>query len=326
MPRLRRAFTLIELLVVIAIIAILIALLLPAVQQAREAARRTQCRNNLKQIGLALHNYHDTYDTLPPGRTRNPNVADAWYTGNLNWHGRILPYIDQAPIYNQIDWSRAGGTTGTDGNTGPQNSVVRTYIIPAFLCPSDPGLGSVSWTDPTGVRVTGRAMTDAYGRTSYFGNAGNATTESANPSGLFGTNSRVKIRDMLDGTSNTLAVSEAIIGFPYIRVNPTGTPAACPTTGTVETANANDQRGHSWFWSYRQISNLFSTYIGPNWKLNYDCGDTSTGVMFAARSYHVGGVHVLMADGAVRFVSENVSLQTWNNLGAKADGNPVGEF
>jgi hypothetical protein len=296
------------------------------VQQAREAARRTQCRNSLKQIGLALHNYHDNYNTFPPGRTRNPSVADSWYTGNLNWHGRILPYMDQAPIYNQIDWSQAGGTTGTDGNTGPSNSVVRTYIIPAFLCPSDPARGSVSWTDPSGTKVTGYNFTDAYGRTCYFGNAGNATTENANPSGMFGTNSRVGIRDITDGTSNMLAVSESIIGFPYLQVDPTGTPLACPTAGPPYTAGQNDQRGHSWFWAYRQVSNLFSTYIGPNWNKNYDCANTSTGVTFAARSYHVGGVHVLLADGAVRFVSENVDLVTWRNLGSKNDGTPIGDF
>ena len=101
----RKGFTLIELLVVIAIIAILIALLLPAVQQAREAARRTQCKNNLKQIGLALHNYHDVYKCFPPGRTRNTysGITSAWYTGNYSWLPRLLPNIDQAPIYNTID-------------------------------------------------------------------------------------------------------------------------------------------------------------------------------------------------------------------------------
>ncbi len=324
----RRGFTLIELLVVIAIIAILIALLLPAVQQAREAARRTQCKNNIKQIGLALHNYHDTYNTFPPGRTRNPNIADSWYTGNLNWHGRILPFIDQAPLFNQIDWTRGGGTNATDGNTGTANTAVRARILPAFLCPSDPANGSVSWTDPSGTRVTSPPLTDAYGRTSYVGNAGNVNNESAATPGLFGTNSSVQMRDITDGTSNTLAVSEVMIGFPILASSgsdPTGSPAMCATSGTPTTTQV-EQRGHSWFWSYRQASNLFSTRIGPNWKQNYDCGYSSTGVTYAARSYHVGGVHALMCDGSVRFISDALNLTTWQHLGDARDGNVIGEF
>jgi prepilin-type N-terminal cleavage/methylation domain-containing protein len=327
--RSRIGFTLIELLVVIAIIAILIALLLPAVQQAREAARRTQCKNNLKQIGLALHNYHDTSLVFPPGRTRNPNVADAWYTGNLVWSARILAQIEQAPLFNQIDWGRAGGSTGTDGNTGTANTAVRAQIIPGYLCPTDPGRGGVSWKAPDGTMVAGPALTDAYGRLSYVGNAGSGTAESATANGIFGTNSRNGVRDCLDGTSNTLLASEGVIGQPYVAgsaaEDPSGTPPRCPTTGTPVTGQ-NDQRGHSWFWGYRAGVTMFSTGIGPNWNRNYDCGQASNGIHRAARSLHTGGVHALLADGSVRFISENIDLTTWGNLGSRSDGQPLGEF
>jgi len=326
--RLRIGFTLIELLVVIAIIAILIALLLPAVQQAREAARRTQCKNNLKQIGLALHNYHDVYGVFPPGRTRNPPLADAWYTGNLVWSARILAQIDQAPLYNQIDWNRGWGVSNLDGNSGTANTAVRASIIPGYLCPSDPARGGVSWKAPDGTLVTGPTLTDAYGRLSYVGNAGSGTTESANGNGMFGTNSKFGLRDMLDGSSNTLAVSEGIIGHPFLGAtgeDPSGTPPYCPTTGTAVTGQ-NDQRGHSWFWAYRAGVAMFSTGITPNWQKTWDCNATSAGIHRAVRSYHTGGVHALLGDGSVRFISENIDATTWSRLGSRSDGQPLGEF
>jgi prepilin-type N-terminal cleavage/methylation domain-containing protein len=327
--RSRLGFTLIELLVVIAIIAILIALLLPAVQQAREAARRTQCKNNLKQIGLALHNYHDTYGVFAPGRVRNlySGYASSWYTGNIIWTARILPQIEQAPLYNSIDFNRGFGDTTTDGNTGTANTQAQKSIIPAYLCPSDPATGGAVFTDPSnGTKVAGPALNDAYGRLSYVGNGGNGTTESATPNGIFGTNSRIGIRDILDGTSNTLLASEGIIGFPVIAASdPAGTPPACPTTGAISTSQ-NDARGHSWFWAYRAGIAMFSTGIGPNWKKNYDCNLASAGIFRAARSYHTGGVHALMGDGSTRFVSENVDQTTWDRLGSRNDGQPVGEF
>ncbi|WLD13351.1 DUF1559 domain-containing protein [Planctellipticum variicoloris] len=328
MKRSRRGFTLIELLVVIAIIAILIALLLPAVQQAREAARRTQCRNNLKQIGLALHNYHDIYNHFPPGRVRNSFAApDAWYSGNIAWLPRLLPQVDQAPLYNKINWNMGQGTSGTDGNGGVNGASpngARRQIIPAFRCPSDPGNGQVPWRDPSGNSVGGHAPDGSYATTNYAGSVGLTTRLTTNPPGLFGQNTRIGIRDILDGTSNTLAVSEVVIGFYKLNTNDSGNNTVC-TAGSQDTSGSR-QTGASWFYAYFPQSSFFNTYVGPNNKLSYDCGVNSDRANAAARSLHTGGVHALLCDGAVKFISENINLQTWGNLGNRSDGNTIGDF
>ena len=325
--RKRAAFTLIELLVVIAIIAILIALLLPAVQQAREAARRSQCKNNLKQIGLALHNYHDIYKAFPPGRVRRSGVSpNSWYSGNIAWLPRILPQIDQAPLFNKIDWNRGYGTSGTDGNSGVNGSNpngVRRQIIPAFRCPSDPGNGSTPWTNPNGVKVTGATPNGGYASTNYMGMIGTSTRLNTRPPGLFGQNTKIKIRDVTDGTSNTIAVAEGIIGFHRISANDSGNNTSCGSGGKL--TGSDQQTGFSWFYAFRPQAAFCNSYVGPNAK-EFDCGQNSDRVNTAARSMHVGGVHVLMCDGAVQFVGENINLQTWRNLGNKSDGNVVGEF
>lgn len=327
--RRRQGFTLIELLVVIAIIAILVALLLPAVQQARESARRTQCKNNLKQIGLALHNYHDIYGTFPPGRTRNTysGITSAWYTGNISWLPRLLPQIDQAPLYNKINWNLGFGTSGTDGHggvNGTNPTGARRQIVPAFRCPSDPGNGGVPWTTPAGVRVTGAAPNSGYASGNYVGSVGRATRLTGNPLGVFGQNTKARFRDFTDGTSNTLAVSEVVIGFYREGVNDSGNNTVC-TAGSKDTSSTR-QAGYSWFYTYYPQAAFFNTFVAPNNKLSVDCGVNSDRVNQAARSMHVGGVQATLCDGSVRFISENIDLGTWANLGNKADGNVLGEF
>ncbi len=317
---------------VIAIIAILIALLLPAVQQAREAARRTQCKNNLKQLGLALHNYHDIYNTFPSLRQRNTysNITDAWYTGNIGWLPRILAQIDQAPLFNQINWNLGQGTSATDGHGGSNGASPngpRRQIIPAFRCPTDAGTGLVSFRGPDGTLLTGRATDGSYAPTNYVANTGpTVADQNQNTQGIFGTNSKVGIAGITDGTSNTLIVSECVIGFPKLDVNETGTPALCPAVMGTQDTNASRQRGNSWFYAYFPQSSSFTTGVSPNNTKQFDCGVNSGNTVHPARSLHTGGVQATMSDGSVRFISDNINLQTWTYLGHRADGQPLGEF
>ncbi|WP_339735987.1 DUF1559 domain-containing protein [uncultured Gimesia sp.] len=304
----RQGFTLIELLVVIAIIAILIALLLPAVQQAREAARRSTCKNNLKQIGLALHNYHDTFRTFPPASVRAPTSSgvNEWDTSMISWQARILPYMDQAPLFNKIDWS------ATPGNTAAVNIEAMDYELPAYRCPSDPGnRGKTGLTGygPTNY-VTSTADTGGYA-------AGGNPFQNNGRSVMF-MNSKTQLRDIEDGSSNTMFVAECVVAHPYSSVNATGT--TC--TGTAD----QKRRGYSWFYAREMWTWSYTTLIGPNSDLQ-ECGSSTGGTaLLGARSKHVGGVHALLGDGAVRFISENVHLPTWQDLGNKADGNVIGEF
>lgn len=297
-------------------------------QQAREAARRTQCKNNLKQIGLALHNYHDIYSVFPPGRIRNTysGIVDAWYTGNIAWLPRILPQVEQNAIFNSIDWNMGQGTSGTDGHggvNGTNPTGARRRIVPAFRCPSDPGTGQVPWVTPAGVKVTGAAPNAGYASTNYVGCVGDTTRLNATTPGLFGQNSRKGMRDILDGTSNTLVVAEGVIGFYKLDSNDAGNRTPCDA-GAKDTSSTR-QRGFSWFYSYFPQAAFFNTYVTPNAK-EYDCGVNSDRANAASRSMHTGGVQVLLGDGSARFVSENIDLTTWRNLGNIADGQVIGDF
>ncbi|WP_339730432.1 DUF1559 domain-containing protein, partial [uncultured Gimesia sp.] len=198
----RSGFTLIELLVVISIIAILIALLLPAVQQAREAARRSTCKNNLKQIGLAMHNYNDAHSTFPPGGLGN----DLWSTedfasNRIGWPQMILPFLDQAPLYNQI--SPYINTTNSGGKLMPWKGWPGTTSpLPMLMCPSDPGSGKVALYP--GLGFQGNYLACA-GSTTFTADAAHV---GQNLNGMFYQISRTRMRDITDGSSNTLMVSE----------------------------------------------------------------------------------------------------------------------
>lgn len=334
-PR-RRAFTLIELLVVIAIIAVLVALLLPAVQQAREAARRASCKNNLKQIGLALHNYLDANKMFPIGSLfGNINGVQVYGSSRISWMARLLPFIDQAAAYQMINFNLH------PSNQGVNLPVLGTNIA-SYRCPSDPG-------------DRGTTGQSAYACTNYFASVGTGqdiragagdgtllTGNSVNPDGywsavaqnndkqpgIFSANSHARIESITDGTSNTVAVGEGLVGTKIY--GPTGSEPTCNAAGIASLTGATT-RGYSWFFGDYPTW-FFSTYRTPNYNRTspnngiYECTNYSAGGPFSARSMHTGGAHAVLADGSVRFFSDNINLTTWNSLGDRADGRILGEF
>jgi prepilin-type N-terminal cleavage/methylation domain-containing protein/prepilin-type processing-associated H-X9-DG protein len=345
----RRAFTLIELLVVIAIIAVLIALLLPAVQQAREAARRTQCRNNLKQIGLGLHNYHDTFNQFPLSydgsldiwvkSTGTSMTAGTLFQGGISWISAMLPYVDQAPLYNQLESNRAFSTPYNKGGPGTglgyDNATVKQLAqtpIPTLLCPSNPQVkisqtGSCLFYNGSGWADGGGGGGTNYigARTDYSGNMGYVwtgwrdcagTTPAPEPQwsdagwvgsysedwdnyprvrGCFWHRGSATIAQITDGTSNTIAVFEN--HHWNLKNNP----------GDIN-------RNTAWISPAASIDSLdakinldrASNVRKDGWS-TWDDDTRCTGWT----SIHTGGAHALMADGAVKFVSENID---WNNV------------
>ena len=324
----RNAFTLIELLVVIAIIAILIALLLPAVQQAREAARRTECKNKLKQFGLAMHNYHDVYGMFPLANFGS--VQDS-STGANSWrgfsaHAMLLPYIDQAPLYNQIDMI-------VRYDQAP-NSTLNNEKIPAFWCPSD-GVWNGGDAGNNYVVSSGPAR---FWRESY-----------PNSVGVFNYRKPTRVRDITDGTSNVIAVSESLKGDNDNNVVdperdlarnvpfPAGTPRVFMTAAQLETYGTTPPGNGYHNHTRREWMNgiggqtVFNTLAPPNWEYSdrhecNGCGWYDSDGVWAARSRHEGGVQCTLADGSVRFVSENIDLDTWQRVGHIADKQAVGEW
>lgn len=353
----RRGFTLIELLVVIAIIAVLIALLLPAVQQAREAARRTQCRNNLKQLGLALHNYHDVFDKFMPGIVSRIDVngptgaacpdLTSSEAGCWAWGTFLLPYLDQANIYNVFN---PGPVALEQAASTPAGLRALQTPLPVFRCASDTGpeLNNFDNTLP-GHEIIGnqysRFIVDLAGNkiaiaTSNYvvvSNAGDSTTPAICPTqygpplGLASQNSKVGIRDITDGTSNTFAIGERAWKFNNLIAG------AGTIYGVSAAAAANLDQGSSWNIksAYTNVAGL--TYDGLNWSTN---NRAHAGRAFS--SPHEGGVFFLMCDGAVRFISENIDSRkgtvsapgypadivtnTLGRLAVRSDGLPIGEF
>jgi len=317
----KRGFTLIELLVVIAIIAVLIALLLPAVQQAREAARRTQCKNNLKQIGLAIHNYHDNFSRFP-----GVGMQTGW---GHHWMVSILPYADQAPLFNL--WVFNGQDVGWhDGAGGANAANYENKFIAWMMCPSsplptimnrfaNPCLPAASYVAVTGAAPNGNFQPaintnwwHAVGDWGIYSNAGIIVT----------THCR-QMRDCTDGLSNTILVGEQS-NFLF------------DATG-IQKADA--RAGATWGWAMGSNSGWtngpggggeHTVRYAPNAKvLNAEGADSTTEhrrINTPLNSAHVGGVQILMGDGAVKFVSDNINLATLTYLAVRDDNQVVGEY
>ena len=328
MSRKKAGFTLVELLVVIAIIGILVALLLPAVQAAREAARRMQCSNNLKQLGLAMHNYHDSNKAFPPAVTG--------YGYRTTWFPRVLPYMEMTAVADQVDWSV---NSPIWNRSDPLNTTMQTHFA-AMMCPSDPNAGK-------------KAPRGGYGN--YMGNFGtvrfyhpNHVVQGISPDGdgIFYANAFTRIAEITDGTSNTLLMGEILIS---------------PQIGTTKSSSTYEPRGC--IWDADSGGGIFSARAEPNtgtpdmfaycktgtsgsyWEKNTPCrspaGGSNIARHIAARSQHPGGVQVVLADGSSRFISESIDtwdpanlghngnwdadwLGTWQKLASRSDGKPVG--
>jgi prepilin-type N-terminal cleavage/methylation domain-containing protein len=329
----QRGFTLIELLVVIAIIAVLIALLLPAVQQAREAARRTQCRNNLKQLGLALHNYHDMANAFPMGMCGWPGTSDGTCWG---WGTFTLPMLDQAPLYHQL----AASPNGLSPNVGqpaigfsavlhsftPQNPLVQTPLT-MHRCPSDPGGGLVI-IPAAGLNGSLRYNTFTYARSNYAGVIGSFWQNVGGlmvSNGAFTESASMRMRDFTDGLSNTFLIGER--ATPYSQ-------NGLYFGGDGIWAGANDDEGPAVNWQGFAVT---LGYCSQPDRINVSSASPPSlpnAAMYRAYgSRHVGGAHFLLGDGSVRFLSENIATgpinqpgSTYQNLASRNDGQALGEF
>jgi prepilin-type N-terminal cleavage/methylation domain-containing protein/prepilin-type processing-associated H-X9-DG protein len=314
----KRGFTLIELLVVIAIIAVLIALLLPAVQSAREAARRSQCVNNLKQLGLAIANYHDTNGSLPIGAQNGTNCGNPNGCKRRTWATSILPFIEQSALYNatnvQTDFYQA------------QNTTVMLTEVNVYNCPSDPGNTNVEpGGDVNGFnRVKGNYLVN-WGNASYQQDTGNnpvttpvvpgsTSTSVSFLSSPFTFNKVFGLNAMLDGTSNTLAFSETVNPYangsnPDHRGDIYNDDYNCPGFETYTPPNAG-------------IADQMNGYCIFPYQSNPPC-NTSSPYFNAARSYHSGGVNGGMCDGSVRFFKNSINVNAWRALSTMKAGEVI---
>jgi len=311
-------FTLIELLVVIAIIAILIALLLPAVQQAREAARRSTCKNNMKQIGLALHNYHETHRIFPPAYIDNTPATNTSHLApdNLNalgWGTMLLPFMDQGPLYNQI-----GTQTGNfaynwqDKNHTGSGSVANAIdaaktVLPAFICPTDPMEGI-------------NTDMNSFGKSNYLASS---ATGANSRNGVMFVNSTTRMKTIIDGSSNTIFVVERTTqNDPAGSTNCGGSP--CGWAGGLWIGPRLSGSTVAWHPGVSSLDVASSGGSSATYLIN---GSSATwGAAWIASSSHEGGIHITLGDGSIRFLSENIDRLTYLALVTPNKGEVLGEF
>ena len=325
----RLGFTLIELLVVIAIIAILIGMLLPAVQKVREAASRMSCQNNLKQLGLALHHHHDAINSFPYGYQVKqwPGENGTVPAGHFRWSvlAELTPFLEQTNVYKTLDLSYplyGGPQSNPPYSVFPVNRFGVALKVNTFLCPSD--------------RFT-QVLPDR-GPGNYIACAGSGANggEATNADGVFFVNSRTRIADISDGTTNTVLMSESLLGpggpdvtdpsqvdvqtmYASLGTTATLSESACQTATTYKT-----NRGSTWA-DGAYPHGLYNHWLPPN-VARPDCIRHSNPGWRAARSRHAGGVNVLLGDGSVRFVGNGIAPATWRALATRAGGEVAGEY
>jgi prepilin-type N-terminal cleavage/methylation domain-containing protein/prepilin-type processing-associated H-X9-DG protein len=324
--RCRCGFTLVELLVVIAIIGILVTLMLPAVQAARNAARRVACANNVRQIGIALHNHLSTKQYFPPGNTTGPGVQA--FKG-LSSHAHLLPFIEEDIVYSMINRNLA--------YDAPENAMALNIQVSTYLCPADSG---------------NHMPPDLGGQNSYYCNQGtsivfNPPSRSANdpnkdmprPNGVFYLGSRTDTNDIKDGTSKTVAFSEKLLGDGSNGISTAASdtyqPGTYPSTAdeamadckavdiTDLTKQSISNVGAPWLWAYHSTT-MYWHASTPNTR---SCMYPPGRIMTTASSAHLGGVNVVMCDGSSRFIADDIDLQIWRALGTRAGGETIsGEY
>jgi len=316
----RIGFTLIELCVVIAVTASLVALLLPAVQQAREASRRIACSNNLRHLGIGLHNFHSTFQRFPPGR------GDP-LPGVFSTHAYLLEHLEQTSVRQVIDFQRAPTTFTVAGGVvydGTVNFLAATARLSVFQCPSDPLAGGVPGSE--------------FGSTNYAANAGSGLKQwgsLTDADGVFFKGSHIGLRDITDGSTQTVAMSERINGpgqqapgdiesdVQRLMLEIPGgndtTPAVC---GSTSSGTCYRERGAKWILG-NYGNTLYDHYYTPN-APTWDCMNLQQQkALTAARSLHPGGVMTLLCDGSVRFASNSIDLPLWRALATRQSGEVI---